>query len=164
MQFNIPEGNITQTVYTLIRDGKFSEAIRTLSYFLHSFPKDRGALSLLGFCQYQVEDYAAAAPMSASILLVYFFIDNTVTNNSLGFSPSLTSTRLTTLSVSGRLASTKKQRRHARPTTTHSFHMRSAFLCRGPPGKDELNKDILVVPSHRPFPSPCPSPLPPMPL
>ncbi|KAJ4460769.1 putative Tetratricopeptide repeat protein 30A [Paratrimastix pyriformis] len=71
----IPEGNITKTVYSLIRDRKFGEAIRLLSGFLQTFPKDRGALSLLGFCHYQVEDFESAAPIYEQLARLFPQVD-----------------------------------------------------------------------------------------
>jgi len=52
---------MTATVYTLIREEKFAEAIQVLSNQLQMFPRSRAALSLLGYCFYQVQDFNQAA-------------------------------------------------------------------------------------------------------
>ena len=57
----IQDGQMTATVYTLIREEKFAEAIQVLSNQLQMFPRSRAALSLLGYCYYQVQDFNQAA-------------------------------------------------------------------------------------------------------
>jgi tetratricopeptide repeat protein 30 len=57
----IQDGQMTATVYTLIREEKFAEAIHVLSNQLQMFPRSRAALSLLGYCYYQVQDFNQAA-------------------------------------------------------------------------------------------------------
>ena len=56
-----PEGQLTSMVYGLIRDGKYSEATRILTTQLQNFPRSRAALSLLGYCFYQMQDYRSSA-------------------------------------------------------------------------------------------------------
>jgi tetratricopeptide repeat protein 30 len=53
----IQEGKYTSTIYTFIRDGRYLDVIKILSNELQSSPKSRAALSLLGYCYYQVQDY-----------------------------------------------------------------------------------------------------------
>ena len=55
------EGKFTSTVYGLIRDGKYADAIKILSYQLQLFPRNRAALSLIGYSQYYMQDFLAAA-------------------------------------------------------------------------------------------------------
>lgn len=43
------------------RDGKHAEAARILSAELQNFPRSRAALSLLGYCYYQMQDFRNAA-------------------------------------------------------------------------------------------------------
>ena len=45
----IPDGQMTATVYTLIREEKFQEAVMVLSNQLQFFPRSRAALSLLAY-------------------------------------------------------------------------------------------------------------------
>lgn len=69
----IPEGQRTKTIYSLIRDKKYTEvffmlgvihfkAIQFLNHHLQFAPKSR-ALSLLGYCYYQNQDFSNAASM-----------------------------------------------------------------------------------------------------
>lgn len=57
----VGEGNKTQVIYTLIRDQKYAQVIRILNDEVRAHPRSRGALSLLGFCYYYLQDYAQAA-------------------------------------------------------------------------------------------------------
>jgi tetratricopeptide repeat protein 30 len=56
-----PEGQLTATIYGMIKDGKYSEATRILTIQLQNFPRSRAALSLLGYCFYQMQDFRSAA-------------------------------------------------------------------------------------------------------
>lgn len=56
-----PEGQLTATIYGLIRDEKLGEAIRILTLQLQNFSRSRAALSLLGYCYYQQQDFRSAA-------------------------------------------------------------------------------------------------------
>lgn len=80
-QLGMAEGNKTATIYGLIREGKVSRAapcecavgrsqrllcqyadvVRLLNLELQSYPTSRAALSLLGYCHYYLQDFAAAA-------------------------------------------------------------------------------------------------------
>lgn len=60
---SVPEGKYTETVYGLIRDQKYGEAVQILSLERQSFPRSRAALSLLGHCYYMMQDYANAVAM-----------------------------------------------------------------------------------------------------
>lgn len=57
----IKEGEVTATIYGMIRDQKYGEAIQTLSYFTDTYNKSRAALSLLAYCYYQSQDFVNAA-------------------------------------------------------------------------------------------------------
>lgn len=57
----IPDGKYTHTIYSYIRDSRFQDVIKLLSSEIDAFPKSRAANSLLAYCYYQVQDYAAAA-------------------------------------------------------------------------------------------------------
>ncbi|WIA22247.1 hypothetical protein OEZ85_004572 [Tetradesmus obliquus] len=60
-QSRLAEGQITQTIYGLIRDGKFGSAIEHLTQQLQFVPNSRAALSLLAYCQYHSGQYEQAA-------------------------------------------------------------------------------------------------------
>ena len=67
----VPEGKYTETVYTMIKEQKYADAIKILDIELQSFPRSRAALSLLGHCYYMLQDYANAVAMYE--LLVTFY-------------------------------------------------------------------------------------------
>jgi tetratricopeptide repeat protein 30 len=56
----IPEGKITATIYSFIRDSRFNEVIKILLNE-NSCSRTRPTLSLLGYCYYQVQEYYNAA-------------------------------------------------------------------------------------------------------
>ena len=58
---NVRDGNKTQVVYTLLRDGKCQEAVTFLNTELQNHPKSRAALSLLAYAYYYLQDFASAA-------------------------------------------------------------------------------------------------------
>eukprot|EP00033_Pygsuia_biforma_P003332 GCRY01003651.1.p1 GENE.GCRY01003651.1~~GCRY01003651.1.p1 ORF type:complete len:680 (+),score=215.12 GCRY01003651.1:245-2284(+) len=55
------EGQYTTTIYKLIKEEKYEEVVHLLSMELQDHPTSRGALSLLGFCYYHMEDFVQAA-------------------------------------------------------------------------------------------------------
>jgi hypothetical protein len=55
------EGRYTATVYGLIRDGKYADAISVLALELQSFPRSRAALSLMGYSYYYLQDFRSSA-------------------------------------------------------------------------------------------------------
>ena len=63
LQRSVPEGQYTSTIYNLIADGKHTEVVQILSHELQNFPRSRAALSLLGYCYYQLQDFLSAAQM-----------------------------------------------------------------------------------------------------
>eukprot|EP00887_Chlorella_sp_A99_P000192 scaffold13.g192.t1 len=54
-------GSHTATVYSAIQQGRFADATGLLQAVLRLEPTNRAALSLLGYCQYQLEEFDAAA-------------------------------------------------------------------------------------------------------
>jgi tetratricopeptide repeat protein 30 len=54
----IPEGKITATIYSFIRDGRYQDVIKILSNETQS---TRACLSLLGYCYYQIQEYHTAS-------------------------------------------------------------------------------------------------------
>jgi len=61
----IPEGKATATIYGLIREQKYGDAVGLLNIELQNFPRSRAALSLLGYCYYYLQDYRAATQVRA---------------------------------------------------------------------------------------------------
>ncbi|XP_012682709.2 tetratricopeptide repeat protein 30A isoform X2 [Clupea harengus] len=57
----IKDGEYTATVYKMIKDGRYAEAIHILSNELQKQMKSRAALSLLGYCYYHIQDFTNAA-------------------------------------------------------------------------------------------------------
>ena len=60
-QVNVRDGNKTQVVYTLLRDGNCQEAVTFLNGELQNHPKSRAALSLLAYAYYYLQDFKSAA-------------------------------------------------------------------------------------------------------
>lgn len=58
---NIPDGGRTSTIYGLIRDQQYSQAINILLHELQFHPTSRAALSLLAHCYYSQQDFLSAA-------------------------------------------------------------------------------------------------------
>ena len=54
------DGKNTEQVYSLIRDGKYHEAIEILTAKQMEFPASRAAQSLLAYCHYYVSDFQSA--------------------------------------------------------------------------------------------------------
>mmetsp|Transcript_31666 Transcript_31666/g.51104 ORF Transcript_31666/g.51104 Transcript_31666/m.51104 type:complete len:664 (+) Transcript_31666:80-2071(+) len=67
----IQDGNYTQTVYSLIREKKYEDVVKILSDELQNFPRSRAALSLLGFCYYQIQDFRSASQMYEQLVRYY---------------------------------------------------------------------------------------------
>uniref|UniRef100_A0A3Q1ET93 Tetratricopeptide repeat protein 30 n=1 Tax=Acanthochromis polyacanthus TaxID=80966 RepID=A0A3Q1ET93_9TELE len=57
----IKDGEYTATIYKLIKDSQYVEAIHILNGQLQKHTKSRAALSLLGFCYYHIQDFTNAA-------------------------------------------------------------------------------------------------------
>uniref|UniRef100_A0A1I8BXD3 Tetratricopeptide repeat protein 30 n=1 Tax=Meloidogyne hapla TaxID=6305 RepID=A0A1I8BXD3_MELHA len=57
----IKDGEFTSTIYGMIRDNKFTDAMRVLQYEVQRNSESRAALSLLGYCYYYIQDYIMAA-------------------------------------------------------------------------------------------------------
>jgi len=70
MSVRVTGGNKTQTVYSLIRDGKYKAAVQILEQELNSHPNNRAGLSLLGYCYYYMQDFANAAQVYEQLCTV----------------------------------------------------------------------------------------------
>ncbi|KAM4689615.1 intraflagellar transport protein 70A [Discoglossus pictus] len=57
----IKDGEYTATVYRLIKEGRYGEAVQILSTELQKQYRSRAGLSLLGYCYYQMQDFVNAA-------------------------------------------------------------------------------------------------------
>lgn len=57
----IKDGEYTATIYKLIKEGQYVDAILILNGQLQKHTKSRAALSLLGFCYYHIQDFSSAA-------------------------------------------------------------------------------------------------------
>lgn len=60
---SIPEGDYTSTIYGMIKEQKYEEAIEILTLEMQTFPRSRAALSLLGYCYYMMQDFHSAVQM-----------------------------------------------------------------------------------------------------
>lgn len=70
-QRRIPEGQCTQTIYTLIKEQKFAEAITHLNIELQNSPENRAALSLMGYCCYYTGQFELASQMYEQLVVLY---------------------------------------------------------------------------------------------
>ncbi|XP_035510570.1 tetratricopeptide repeat protein 30A isoform X3 [Morone saxatilis] len=57
----IKDGEYTATIYKLIKDSQYVEAIHILNGQLQKHTKSRAALSLLGYCYYHLQDFSSSA-------------------------------------------------------------------------------------------------------
>jgi hypothetical protein len=113
-----PEGQLTATIYGMIKDGKYQEATRLLTIQLQNFPRSRAALSLLGYCFYQMQDYRSAAQVGAAAVRALLLATRQPrrpplnprrhTRSSSNSTRKQTATRSTTPRASTRLAYTQK--------------------------------------------------------
>ncbi|CAD5207550.1 unnamed protein product [Bursaphelenchus okinawaensis] len=67
----IRDGEYTSTIYGMIRDNRFADAMRVLQYELQRMPNSRAALSLLGYCYYHVQDFLMAAEAYGKLSELY---------------------------------------------------------------------------------------------
>ncbi|PAA77981.1 hypothetical protein BOX15_Mlig015039g2, partial [Macrostomum lignano] len=61
MTHNIKEGQFTSTIYGMIKEHRYKEAVGALNHQLTTHPDSRAALSLLGYCFYQMQDFVSAS-------------------------------------------------------------------------------------------------------
>jgi len=71
-----PEGQLTNTVYSLIRDEKYGDAVQILTVQLQNFPRARAALSLLAYCYYHLQDFRSAAQCYEELLKFHPEVDS----------------------------------------------------------------------------------------
>ncbi|XP_040209040.1 tetratricopeptide repeat protein 30A isoform X1 [Rana temporaria] len=57
----IKDGEYTATIYKMIKEGRYTEAVHILSIELQKQYRSRAGLSLLGYCYFQMQDFVNAA-------------------------------------------------------------------------------------------------------
>uniref|UniRef100_H3D143 Tetratricopeptide repeat protein 30 n=1 Tax=Tetraodon nigroviridis TaxID=99883 RepID=H3D143_TETNG len=57
----IKDGEYTATIFKLIKECQYVDAIQILTVQLQKHPKSRAALSLLGYCYYHIQDFSGSA-------------------------------------------------------------------------------------------------------
>ncbi|XP_060696350.1 intraflagellar transport protein 70A isoform X2 [Hemiscyllium ocellatum] len=72
----IKDGEYTTTIYRLIRDGRYGEAIHILNNELQKHSKSRAALSLLGYCYFQMQDFSNAADCYEQLVQIHPEVDD----------------------------------------------------------------------------------------
>ena len=70
------EGQYTQTIYTYIKQGQYVEAIDCLLPEYENNNNSRAALSLLGYCYYQIGDFISAADCYGQLIQVLGVLDS----------------------------------------------------------------------------------------
>ena len=55
-KFDIKDGEYTSTIYGLIKEQRFNEAIAILTYIYDTNTSSRAALSLLAYCHYYMQE------------------------------------------------------------------------------------------------------------
>lgn len=68
---DIIPGQFTATIYGAIRDEKYIEAIDILQMELQDFPRNRAALSLLGYCYYKLGAFPDASQCYEQLVMNY---------------------------------------------------------------------------------------------
>ncbi|KAI9159576.1 hypothetical protein H9P43_008916 [Blastocladiella emersonii ATCC 22665] len=71
----IPQGKITHTIYSLIRDERFDDVTALLNQELVANPRSRPALSLIAWCYYQQQDWLGAAGCYEELVKYYPDVD-----------------------------------------------------------------------------------------
>lgn len=65
------EGEFTATLYGAIKEQKYKEAINVLNQQLLTHPGNRAALSLLGYCFYQLQEFVNASDCYEQLTQTY---------------------------------------------------------------------------------------------
>ncbi|XP_073425699.1 intraflagellar transport protein 70A isoform X2 [Dendrobates tinctorius] len=66
----IKDGEYTATIYKLIKEGRYGEAVQILSIELQKQYRSRAGLSLLGYCYYQMQDFVSAGDCYEQLLQI----------------------------------------------------------------------------------------------
>ena len=75
-KFDIKDGEYTSTIYGLIKEQRFTEAINILTYIYDSNQSSRAALSLLAYCHYYMQVFITIFLVRNIVLNI--FLDLTV--------------------------------------------------------------------------------------
>ncbi|XP_013384419.1 tetratricopeptide repeat protein 30A [Lingula anatina] len=67
----LKEGEATATVYSMIKDQRYNEAVQILNDQLQRNARSRAALSLLGYCYYQQQDFVNASDCYEQLTINY---------------------------------------------------------------------------------------------
>uniref|UniRef100_T1IR79 Tetratricopeptide repeat protein 30 n=1 Tax=Strigamia maritima TaxID=126957 RepID=T1IR79_STRMM len=67
----IKDGEYTKTVFTMIKEQKYKEAIQVLTQIYESNQSSRAALSLLAYCHYYLQNYSEAAGFYEQLSLLH---------------------------------------------------------------------------------------------
>ncbi|TPX62634.1 hypothetical protein PhCBS80983_g00262 [Powellomyces hirtus] len=74
--FQVPEGKYTTTIYSYIRDGRFTDVIKILSTELNTTPESRPVLSLMAYCYFMLQDFQQAANYYEQLTRFYPEVDS----------------------------------------------------------------------------------------
>ncbi|XP_033631119.1 tetratricopeptide repeat protein 30A-like [Asterias rubens] len=74
--YDIKDGEYTATIYNMIKESKYVDAIQILSQELQNHPKSRAALSLLGYCYFHIQDFANAAECYEQLVQICPTVDS----------------------------------------------------------------------------------------
>ncbi|XP_014775288.1 tetratricopeptide repeat protein 30A isoform X1 [Octopus bimaculoides] len=72
----IKEGEFTSTIYGHIRDQRYVDAVRLLNHQLETHPTSRAALSLLGYCHFQLQSFVDAADCYEQLSILHPDVEN----------------------------------------------------------------------------------------
>lgn len=75
-QIKCDEGKYTSTVYGLIRDQRYVDAARLLNHQRETHPKSRAVLSLLGYCNFHLQNFVEAADCYEQLSLLHPEVDD----------------------------------------------------------------------------------------
>ncbi|CAL8275199.1 unnamed protein product [Lota lota] len=67
----IKDGEYTATIYRLIKECRYGDAIQILNHQLEKHMKSRAALSLLGYCCFHTQDFSTAADCYEQLSLLH---------------------------------------------------------------------------------------------
>uniref|UniRef100_A0A914VNJ5 Tetratricopeptide repeat protein 30 n=1 Tax=Plectus sambesii TaxID=2011161 RepID=A0A914VNJ5_9BILA len=67
----IKDGEFTSTIYGLIKDAKYAEAVRVLQHQLQFTPTSRAGLSLLAYCFFYTQEFVGAAECYEKLIELY---------------------------------------------------------------------------------------------
>ncbi|XP_071132605.1 intraflagellar transport protein 70A-like isoform X3 [Mytilus edulis] len=72
----LKEGEYTSTIYGLVKDQRYNDAVQILNNQLQSHQKSRAALSLLGYCYFQMQDFVNASDCYEQLSIMHPEVDD----------------------------------------------------------------------------------------